>query len=97
MAETPQRAFRLTLKLEADTRGELVSALMNLATRVDRSEVTKGIWGGPTDGGIYELHAAEHPSHEEYFAEVRKYLDEQKNDALPPPPNDSGNGDDGGR
>ena len=84
MADAPKRAFCLTLKLEADTRSELVGALLNFATQVDRSEVTKGIWGGPMSGGIYELHASEHPSHEEYFEQVRQYLDERDNVPLPP-------------
>lgn len=73
-AEVPKRAVRLTLRIDADTCDDLVTALLNFADRVARREITTGVWGSPSDGGIYELHDAGHPTHDEYFASLREYL-----------------------
>lgn len=78
MAEAPMRAFRLTLKLDADSSTDLASALYNLAHRIECGKVSTGCWGGPTDGGIYELLADAEMTHEKYFDAVRVYLDERK-------------------
>ena len=73
--KSPVRAFRLTLKLDADSREELVSALINLASHTDRGEITTGVRGGPSSGSIYELLSDPDKTHEMYFQEVRDYLD----------------------
>lgn len=73
----PVRAFRLTLLLDADTRADMATALRNLADRVDRDQVTVGVWGGPSDGAIYELLADPAMTHEAYHAALRAYLDQR--------------------
>ena len=79
MTGAPQRACRLTMRLEADTPQDMASLLENFAWRIHAGELTTGVTGGPSSGGIYEFHCAEHPSHEEYFAQLRAYLQEKKN------------------
>lgn len=75
MSDAPVRAFRLSLALEADTRDDLGWALRNLADRIDREQVTTGVWGSPSDGAIYELLIDPAMSHDAYHAALREYLD----------------------
>ncbi len=84
MNQAPTRAMRLTLKIEADTRNDLVSALMNFATQIDREEITTGVSGGYDSGCIYELLANPTQTHEAYFQQLHAYLkgkDNAKNEA----------------
>lgn len=74
-SKPPVRAFRLSLALEADTRNDLAWALRNLADRIDRDQVTNGVWGAPSDGAIYELLIDPAMSHDLYHAALRAYLD----------------------
>jgi hypothetical protein len=74
----PMRAFRLTLKLDADTREGMAGALRSLADQVDRNELTVGCYGSPSDGAIYELLSDPAMTHERYFAEMHAYLDAQR-------------------
>lgn len=85
MSQAPHRAYRLTLKLEADTLDDLGSALMNMSHQVERGELTVGVSGGPSSGAIYELLHDPAQTHELYFAEVRKYLDERAASTPQPP------------
>jgi hypothetical protein len=75
MSDTaPHRAFRLTLRLDADSRDELASALHNFAEQVAREQVTTGLSGGPCSGSIHELLHDPAQTHELYFEQVREYL-----------------------
>lgn len=76
-SDSPKRACRLTLELQADTPRDLAGALMNMAADIDRGELSVGVRGGPSSGGIYELILDEAPTHNEYFAQVRRYLAEK--------------------
>lgn len=78
MSKPPVRAYRLTLALEADTRTDMAWALRNLADRVEREEVTVGVWGSPSDGAIYELLADPSVTHDSYHAALRAYLDDKR-------------------
>lgn len=78
MNTTPHRRFRLTVAMEADTREDLVSAVFNLATRIDRGEVTVGVCGGSHSGEIYELIEDPTKDHDTYHAELRAYLDARR-------------------
>ncbi len=73
----PVRAFRLTLLLDADSRADMARALCNLADRLERDELTVGFWGGPSDGGIYELLTDPSMTHDAYHAALRAYLDQR--------------------
>ncbi len=75
MKSAPNRALRLSLALEADTREDMAWALRNLAHRIECDQVTTGVWGGPSDGAIYELLIDTSQSHDSYHAALRAYLD----------------------
>lgn len=74
----PQRACVFTTKIEADNRQEMVSALYFLADRLDRGELNVGVSGGCGSGCAYEYLEGDHPTHEEYFAQLHAYLAERK-------------------
>ena len=73
----PSRAFRLTLKLEADSRTELAWALRNMADQVDREQLTTGVSGGAYSGAIYELLEDPTQTHQNYFRQVQEYLSDK--------------------
>lgn len=79
MNQAPVRAVRLTLRIESDTRNDLVSALINFATQVDREEVTTGVSGGYNSGWIYELLVDPAQTHEAYFQQLHAYLEGENN------------------
>lgn len=78
MNAAPKRALRLTLVLDADTDQDMANALRNLAHKVERDEVSVGIWGGPSDGAIYELLRDSAMTHDAYHAAVRAYLQSKR-------------------
>jgi hypothetical protein len=75
VADAPKRACRFVLDLEADTRQDLADALHNMADRIERSEMTRGVSGGYSSGYIYELIESDGPTHDEWARELRAYLD----------------------
>lgn len=75
--KAPHRAFRLSIKLEADTRSDMASALINLAHRIEREQVTNGCWGSPSDGAIYELLSDPEITHDVFHASLVAYLDQK--------------------
>jgi hypothetical protein len=81
MSDKPKRAVSLICSIGADTPDDMAHALRNMAAAIDRKELTRGCWGSPSDGAIYEYTEKDHPTHDEYFAELRRYLDES---AKPP-------------
>jgi hypothetical protein len=74
----PMRAFRLTLKLEADDRRGMASALINMAHQIEREELTIGVSGGVQSGAIYELLTDTSQTHQNYFKQVQEYLRQKK-------------------
>lgn len=73
--KAPHRAVRLTIAIEADTPHDMATALVNLARRIERNEVTTGVWGSPSDGAIYELLTDPEMTHDAYHRALRNYLD----------------------
>ncbi len=84
MTETPRRACRFVLDLEADTRDDLATALFNLASRMERGELTQGVSGGYSSGYVYELSESDRPTHTEWAQNLRTYLDGKKATAPSP-------------
>lgn len=82
--EAPKRAFRLTLRLDADSRVDLASTLENLALLVARDELTTGASGGYDSGYVYELLHDPDQTHEQYFKQLREYLDSKYKDKAQP-------------
>ena len=81
MSAAPVRAMRLSLALGADTREDMAWALRNLAHRIECDQVTTGVWGGPSDGAIYELLIDPLQSHDSYHAALRAHLDGKRGEA----------------
>lgn len=75
----PERACVLRLKLSGNTRKDIVNALLNLATDIDRGKVSKGVWGSPSDGAIYEYLESATPTKDDYFLQLDEYLKQVKN------------------
>lgn len=78
MADAPRRACRFVLDLEADTRDDIAAALYNMASQIERGEMTQGVSGGYSSGYIYELSESDHPTHTEWAESLRAYLDDKK-------------------
>lgn len=74
----PTRAFKLTLSLQADTREDLINALIDLARNIERHSVSTGVTGGCSSGVIYELLINPEQTHEKYFEELNRYLEANK-------------------
>lgn len=74
-AKQPHRAVRLSIAMEADTRADMASALIDLACRIERDEVSNGVWGSPSDGAIYELLTDPSMTHDAYHAALVEYLE----------------------
>ena len=60
--------------MDADSRHDLVSALMNLAIQIDREEITNGCSGGVNSGYLYELLINPEQTHESYFQQLSDCL-----------------------
>ena len=90
----PKRAVRLTLKLDADTKNDLARELENIASMIDRDELTVGVSGGFSSGYIYELLHDPEQTHDKYFMELRDYLGIKIHETAPT--NETGNARPGG-
>jgi len=73
----PRRQYQLILKMQADTRHDLVCALMSFAAMVDRQEITVGSSGGVNSGYLYDLLVDPTQTHESYFQQLSEYLEKQ--------------------
>lgn len=74
-AIAPHRAHRLTVEIEADSKEDMLRAIDSLGQALSRDELTKGTWGSPSHGCIYEYTHGESPTHDEYFEQTRAYLE----------------------
>lgn len=72
--KAPERACRLQLDIQADTRDEMVRALEGIATAIDRGEMTTGCSGGVHSGWTYEYVERARPTHQEYHEQLKVYL-----------------------
>jgi hypothetical protein len=99
-ADKPQRACVLTVKIEADSPLQMVRAVNCLADGISRGELSTGCWGSPDHGAIYEYMESDSPTHDEYFAQLRAYLDAKHapkpSDTSHQPPATSHDSQDGG-
>lgn len=79
MAEQPERKVVFLLKVGADDRRSLASALFNIADQIDREEIGgKGVSGGYDSGYTWEYREGDGPSHDEYFAQLEAHLNERR-------------------
>jgi hypothetical protein len=70
----PQRAHRIEIDAGADTAEDLAWELRQLATRLERGDLTRGCIGGPSSGSIYTYTHNPEMTHERYFAEIEAHL-----------------------
>lgn len=79
MTDAPKRKVEIVIKIGADSRRDLASALFNLATAVDREEVNvgHGASGGPCSGWMYD-YREDGLEHAEYFRQLDIYLESRK-------------------
>lgn len=75
---SPTRAVRLTLLLEADTVDDLAHELRHIAFEAQAGKLTTGASGGCCAGSVYELLIDPEQTHERYFEQVHAYLAERK-------------------
>lgn len=80
-SDRPHRACRFVLDLQADNRQELADALYNMASRIERGEMSRGVSGGYSSGYIYELTENDQPTHDAYFDSLNTYLERRKAEA----------------
>lgn len=87
----PRRAVVLKAEIEADTRHDLASHLLNLATQLDRGDLQGpiSISGGFSSGHIIEPLENSEPSHDEWAAQLSAYLHARRTEAA-----GTGGGDD---
>lgn len=78
MSDIPRRAVMLTIKLEADTRQAMASALFDIGDQISRGELSTGVCGGYDSSYIYEYVEGNTPTHSEYAEQLRTYLREKK-------------------
>jgi hypothetical protein len=71
----PRRACRLVLDMQADDRKALAGALFNLAHQIETGQSSKGVSGGYSSGYIYELVENDQPSHDEWYKDLKSYLE----------------------
>lgn len=76
----PRRAVTMTLTIGADTRLEMALALQHLAFEIEAGQINgpSGCSGGPFSGYSYDFTAAEHPTHDEYIAQLNAYLEKTR-------------------
>lgn len=77
MSDKPQRAVTMTLTIGADRRQDMGDALREIADRIESGDINgpTGASGAPSVGYGYEFKASESPTHEEYHAQLRAYLE----------------------
>jgi len=76
----PKRAVQFRIDIQADTTQDLAGTLSDLATRVDRDELSgHSISGGYNSGYEHWLTISDHPTHDEYVAQLNAYLDTRRN------------------
>jgi hypothetical protein len=72
--DTPHRAVRLDLSLEADNRAALIAALENIERLIAAGEMTRGCSGGYDSGYTYTYLERDRPTHDEYAAQLKDWL-----------------------
>lgn len=75
----PRRRFVLGLKLEADSRDDLVAELMNIANHIFMGKLPTRVSGDVHSGYVYSLDEDESITHESYVEALHRYLVEERN------------------
>lgn len=75
MSEAPKRAVQFEAVIQADTPQHLANALTDMAALIAAGEMPERSLGG----GVFSSHhctliVADHPTHDEYVAQLQDYL-----------------------
>ena len=76
--EAPRRAYILELKLQADDKRAIHSALKHIDFLIASNQLTQGVSGGYDSGYSYKLDVDESITHDNYIEKLEKYLAEKK-------------------
>ena len=77
MTDAPRRAHQFIIQIDADTKRDLVDALFNAATQLERDELTEGCSGSSSYGTMYCYRVDPDVTHDSYFEHLQEYLDEK--------------------
>lgn len=84
--EAPERACVLIAKISTDSRRDMVTHLLHLATQIERGELgQQSISGGYSSGHILTYSESGSPTHDEYFSQLSAYLAEKERAAKETP------------
>lgn len=72
----PVRACRLVLDIQADTPDEMAQALESIGQQIMRGELSTGVSGGVSSGYQYSYTQNDGPTHDEYIALNKAYVDQ---------------------
>lgn len=74
----PERAHVLVMTLSADTVDDLAAELCRFGDLILQGKITTGVMGGPASGATYSYKVRPEQTHDVYFAEVAKWLEERR-------------------
>jgi hypothetical protein len=78
MSDSPKRAVQFRIEIGADNMAALADTLLNLSIQADRGKLsTHSVSGGYDSGYEHWLTVAEHPTHDEYVAQLNAWLAER--------------------
>jgi hypothetical protein len=76
-----ERAHTLIATIGADTLKDLCGELREMATKLERGEMTVGCLGGPSVGTTYSYRVRPEQTHEKYFQDIEAWLEEERRNA----------------
>lgn len=73
-----KRAHSLIMKVEADTKDDLVRELKHVIWRIRAGEITKGVMGGYSASNIYSYCIDPDITHDTYFEQIDAWLEQER-------------------
>lgn len=72
----PVRACRLVLDIQADTPEEMANSLESIGRQILMEQLSTGVSGSPSCGYQYSYTKNDRPTHDEYVALNKAYVDQ---------------------
>lgn len=76
--DKPKRACELIFKMEGNTKQDIISGLKNFLYQAECEPFTNGLSCGVDSSVVYSFTQNDNPTKEQYFADLRTYLDNLK-------------------
>lgn len=70
-----ERAHTLVAKIGADTLKDLCGELREMASKLERGEITVGCIGGCSVGALYSYRVRPEQTHDKYFSDIARSLE----------------------